>query len=181
MKKVFIIAISAITAISFTSAQDKMSFETWDGNGNGIIERTEFLLNAKKFEKWDKNRDNRLSTEEFQESFFEMYDTDNDDAINQSELQQTNKHINMVTSGGLDFNSLDGDGNMSISENEFKTNVNKIFNPWDMNQDNYISKGEFYDNIFNWWDTDKSGDITRNEFDKAKNIFNDETFWDKIF
>lgn len=62
--------------------------KAWDVDGNGRLDASEFdnvITTTKLYDTWDKNADKTLTSEEYYEATFRVYDTNSDGNINYEE------------------------------------------------------------------------------------------------
>ncbi|NJK86159.1 MAG: hypothetical protein HC906_09495 [Bacteroidales bacterium] len=207
MKTIILILTGSFLVLSAFS-QD-VNFESWDADDNDKISKNEYALNSDMFSNWDDDDNNRISISEFNNSLYALFDGDSNDEISTGEWQEVsflldhsgNKAVASTDTvsnqygmgaetdtagvrygaGSVSMTTWDADKNNELDKDEFEKNISQIFNKWDKNQDNYISKTEFYQSTFNWWDTDSDGNITEKEFNKMKEVRDGKSFWEKLF
>jgi Ca2+-binding EF-hand superfamily protein len=184
MKAKYLIITSLIILSISAFSQKKGDFDLWDGNHDGKLDRQEYELNTKIFSDWDKNNDNRISQEEFQKGLYGLF-TNSNKGIDSKEWGKAVSILNTQTdttkSKQFYFEAYDTDKDGLVSPAEFTNVAVEVFNSWDENGDNYISKSEFVQNSFNWWDQNRNGIIEREEFNRLRELRGDDGFWQKIF
>lgn len=203
MKKVLIVLGSFIfiTGYSQLFGDKEKSFESWDADNDGKISKEEYNLNSEIFDRWDDNGDSRISQSEFHDSYFALFDSDSDGNLKSDELSDVyfllssgdkmakkDKKDKDDESGEVRYGAgtetvqnLDADNDGSVSKDEFQSKSGELFNSWDSNNDNLISKTELSEKTFNWWDQDSNGSIEKSEFEEMKQVKKEQSFWEKIF
>jgi Ca2+-binding EF-hand superfamily protein len=143
-------------------------FDVLDRNNDGVLSRVEYRGENVAFRDADRNRDNRVSFDEFMNLPAARYDERYDRF---SGLDRNRDGI--VTRGEwygdrVAFELVDGnrDGVISSVEYADRSSLSNRFDGLDRNRDGWLSTSEWYgdDDMFYRLDTNRDGRVTRSEF-----------------
>ncbi|HVS65096.1 MAG TPA: hypothetical protein VMT85_16520 [Thermoanaerobaculia bacterium] len=67
---------------------DNEPFDDWDDNRDGFFDENESRFADDDFSRWDRDSDQRLSTDEINEGLFDDWDRDRDERLSQEELSE---------------------------------------------------------------------------------------------
>lgn len=157
-----------IGLVSCDNYDDDTSVDTYDN------ERFFRDFNASNlFEDADTDRDNFFNEDEFDNNAFNMWDTDNNGIISDSEWRTATDDFN-IDAANRNMSDFDTNTDNSLDRNEFRTGfaANNFFAGFDMDRTNNLSEREFTDGTFNQLDRDRDGRMTAVEY----NNFNKRYF-----
>lgn len=175
---------SCAVSIAYSQIGSDQDFSNWDANNNNRIEKNEYKLNSNLFDKWDEDKDNKLSQREIGNEVYKLVDADSDGKIDSIEWNQAMLLVNANKDGNVNVkvSDWDTDRDTKVSKEEFDNNLNSAFKKWDSNSDNGLSKTEFYNYSFGIMDLNNDGFIAETEFNSIKEKTRDnEPFWKEWF
>lgn len=117
------------------------------------------------FDDRDVNDDALLANNEFNQSFFDAFDLNNNGFIEEEEL--TNSRETFRANTTATFADLDANTDVRLDRTEFDADFegNNFFGEFDADANTSVSAREFSDGVFMRWDVDNDGFIERNTFD----------------
>lgn len=128
MKVTGIMLVMLLAASTLLRAQPQNShFDTWDTDGDGYINDTEF------------------GTGIDHEGHFKLYDSNTDGVIDDAEWRTARETSEFLESDF--FTSWDTDQDGFLHEDEF---VQGTYNTWDANRDGQLEQQEYDDNYVDW-------------------------------
>jgi Ca2+-binding EF-hand superfamily protein len=144
------------------------TFEGWDQNHDGTINRKEFVSGYTQhdyFEKWS-STSSAIPYETFSRRAFKSLDTDKNGTIVESEFEPALKPY-LFGIKSVSFASWDINHDQRIDENEFVAMAASASLPalWDTSGDKRISKQELAGGMFYFCDTDGNRGVTQAEFE----------------
>lgn len=173
MKLQFKPTLSLITimllAISFANAQNT-TFDDWDADNDGLIERNEFtsVFVDEYFSVWNSDDQQGLIEEGFFKESYAGLDTDNDGFLSDEEwlLGFNYFYDDYILEEEYAFVDVNNDG--SISYNEFYDVIydTEMFTDIDLDADNYITEYELANYVFENWDFNNSGALSKSEYNR---------------
>lgn len=169
IRKFFALFTLMLFSVAAVNAQ-QTTFEDWDADGDGLIERHEFtsVFVTEYFSTWNADDERGLIEEDFFKESYAGLDTDNDGFLSDEEwiLGYNYFYEDYVIEEEYGFVDLDEDGN--ITYNEFYDVIydTDLFTDIDMDGDNYISEYELANYVFENWDFNDSGALSKSEFNR---------------
>jgi Ca2+-binding EF-hand superfamily protein len=152
------------------SAQMDVGYVNWDLNGDHLLNNFEFLKGYRKshyFLTWT-SKGNKLDENQFYTAVFIKLDKNRDDVLTSDEF---NSKIDFYYfDKNANFRLWDEDGNKEITSDEFKGCAGKseLLSMWDTSADKNISDWEVARGMFYLCDLNKDGEVGSLEF----NIWN---------
>src|SRR5437773_3129417 len=165
-------------------------FGDLDLNGNGIIDRNEWRGEALSFDAVDRNRDNRVTVDEYVnqptgygygqgtlQSRFAQLDRNHNGVINRGEWRGETLSFDAVDRNGDNRITLDEYVNQTTDGygNNYGTGTNNIqarFARMDRNRDGVVSRGEWTDSTsFRTVDRNNDGVVTLREYPNAPVVY----------
>jgi hypothetical protein len=145
-----------------------MSFDDWDADDDGRIERHEFSEKfiANYFNSWGAENEAGILEEGFFKQSYAGLDSDNDKFLSDEEwlVGQHYFYDEYIVYDEIESADINKDGHISYDEYYDIMYDTKYFNDIDLDSDNYISQYELANYIFDNWDTNESGTISRSEY-----------------
>lgn len=116
------------------------------------------------FDDRDMNNDVAFDDNEFNQSFFDAFDLNNNNFIEEEELINSRENFRANTT--TTFADLDVSADARLDRSEFDPDFgsNNFFGDFDADLNNTISPREFSNGIFRRWDPDNDGFIEANTF-----------------
>lgn len=169
-KKIAVIfcLIPMIGLVSCEDDDDDVTIDTFDS------ERFFTDFNASNlWEDADMDDDNAFNNDEFDQNAFNMWDTNDDGMINNTEWSTATADFN-INATNSQMSTWDTDMDNSLTMEEFRSGfaANNFYADWDMDGTMTLNEREFTDGIFNQLDRDRNGTMTEMEY----NTFNNRYF-----
>jgi len=165
------LSLIAILLFSFTSANAQdTSFEDWDSDNDGLIERNEFtsVFVDEYFSAWNTDDQKGLIEEGFFRESYAGLDSDNDGFLSDEEwlIGFNYFYEDYVIEEEYAFVDVNDDG--SISYDEFYDVIydTEMFTDIDLDADNYITEYELANYVFENWDFNESGALSKSEYNR---------------
>jgi len=167
MKKIVII-VGLVTMACTASTKVFTSYQDWDSNKDGGIQRAEFVdgyAGSNYFKKWGKGA-NFISYDDFLKDAFMSLDKNKDSNLDRGEFES---QIDIYYFGTLSnsFGQWDKNSNGSIEKAEFidGAKMNKLASLWDIDRDKSISEYEMASGMFDLCNANKDLKVDQQEFD----------------
>ncbi len=140
---------------------------------DGLFESNEFFdrfNTANLFEDRDLNHDNFLDENEFNDSNYNMWDTDNDGLLEETEWNDDVKNFGL---GDENWGSWDANKDNQVDRNEFNSALKdkNYFSAWDADRNNKITEREYTDGVFGLWDDNDDGFVEKDRYDTHYNTY----------
>ena len=122
----------------------------WDTDRDNRLARTEFDTRfGSVFDRWDADRNAAVSRDELADTWYDLWDNNNDNIVDEQEWTRatTNWKFDGVTYDNWRDWDLDNDGR--LLENEFDQRFGGIYDRWDTDRNNGLTRDELRDT---WWD-----------------------------
>ena len=163
--------------ISSSVIAQNSEFEDWDEDGDGLIERHEFVdkFVDEYFQAWDPENEKGIIEEGFFRESFAGLDTDNDNMLSDEEWLIGYNYFYDDYLVYDDIVAIDSDGDGLIEYQEYSDALYETayFTDVDLDADNYISEYELAYYVFDNWDTNDTGLINRSEFNQFDEYYLD--------
>lgn len=138
-------------------------FLNYDKNQDDGITQEEFdeAFDGEVFADWDKNSDELLDFDEFRDGVFDMHDKDRD-----SKLSENERNTLFDDKPGADLADWDRDGNKEMDREEFRQifSMKTEFTDYDENANGKLEKNEYTKRMYRRMDDNNDGIISRSEF-----------------
>ncbi|QSE97468.1 EF-hand domain-containing protein [Fulvivirga lutea] len=168
MKKLTFL-IATLLATSQLFAQD-MTFDDWDTDDDGLIERFEFTQKFvdNYFKMWDPSETEGILEEDFFKSSYAGLDTDGDQMLSDEEwlIGYNYFYEDYITTAEVNFVDVNNDGRITYEEYHDVLYDLDYFTDVDVDEDNYISEYELADYVFDNWDFNDNGTIGVYEYSR---------------
>lgn len=175
MKYIFLFVIGIF--FSSTATAQNSSFEDWDEDSDGLIERNEFtdIFVDDYFQAWEPENEAGLIEEGFFRESFAGLDSDNDNFLSDEEWIIGYNYFYEDYLVYDDMAAVDSDDDGEIEYQEFYDALyeTEYFTDIDLDEDNYISEYELANYVFENWDTNDSGLINRSEYNQFDDYYLD--------
>ncbi len=175
MKYILLIIIGVL--INSTALAQNTSFEDWDQDDDGLIERHEFVdkFVDEYFQAWNPENEHGILEEGFFQESFAGLDTDGDRLLSDEEWLIGYNYFFRDYLVYDDIVSVDSDGDGQVEYVEYFDSLyeTSYFTDIDLDSDNYISEFELANYVFDNWDTNDSGLINRSEFNQFDEYYLD--------
>lgn len=123
---------------------------------------------------WDRNGNGRISRNEFRTALgrsglYEQIDADGDGAV-------TSVEFGLTTQAGVADAGVRENGARGLDRRAFRERAAAagIYESFDTDQDQRVSRDEFAANLYSTWDADADNQVTRSEFERSNGWFGDE-------
>lgn len=146
------------------------SYRDVDRDRNLELADTEFVRVGREiFSRWDRNRDDRLTPNEFYAGAFGVFDRDRDDRISEREFSRMWDRWGRGFDRQVAFIDLDRDGDGFLAENEFRRGLNRVgyYDWWAGGVGGGLNERQFSQRAFRLWDADRDRIVDRREFDET--------------
>lgn len=146
------------------------TFQDWDLDNDGLIERHEFTSTFidNYYNSWNPDSKLGIIEEDFFKESYAGLDTDNDNMLSDEEwlIGLNYFYDDYIVDGAITVVDSDNDGNIEYAEYYDSIYETGYFTDIDLDADNYISKYELADYVFDNWDMNDSGLLSRAEFNR---------------
>lgn len=170
-------AICLLIGSTSTLLAQPAGFDTWDKDGDNLIERYEFTETFvdRYYSAWEASDEAGLVEEGFFQKTYAGLDTDNDNMLSDEEWLVGYNYFydDYLVYEDLGFVDMDGDGYIDYEEYYDVMYSTDYFTDIDMDADNYISEYELADYVFDNWDFDDSGTISPFEYKRFERYYID--------
>lgn len=126
------------------------AWNDWDSDRDNRLVRNEFDSRfGGVYDRWDADRNAALSRDELADTWYDLWDGNNDNIIDEPEWTRATKSWDfdgVAYNGWRDWD-LDNDGR--LLENEFDQRFGGIYDTWDRDRNNSLTRDELRDT---WWD-----------------------------
>lgn len=145
-------------------------FAEWSQDGDRGLDRGEFeagFVRYELFERWDADRSGALDAEEFYTTLFVVFDTNDNGYLSQLEWARSLERWLPERADDLaDFGTADTSDDVRISPREFVDVLpqSELFERWDDDADQRLSRDEFIGRLFVTWDLDGDRRLSAGEF-----------------
>lgn len=160
--------IDPATATVVTVDRSWGAWGDWDTDRNDQLARNEFDGRFDTvYDRWDADRNRSLSRDELADTWYDLWDNNNDNLVDEQEWTRATKAWDfegIAYNGWRDWD-IDNDGR--LLENEFDQRFGGIYDRWDMDRNNALTRDEFRDT---WWDL----------FDNNNDDFIDDNEWRNV-
>lgn len=125
---------------------------------------------ANLFKDRDRNSDNFLDENEFNDSNYEMWDTDKDGMLEESEWNEDVKNFGL---GDENWGTWDANKDNQVDKNEFNAALkdDNYFSAWDADKNNRLTDREYTDGVFGMWDDNGDGFVEKDRYDNHYNTY----------
>ena len=156
-------------ANSESFSQD-LSFQDWDEDGDGLIEKFEFTQKFvdEYYSAWEGAQKEGIIEEGFFRETYAGLDTDNDNMLSDEEWLVGYNYFfdEYLVSKDVDLVDYNEDGTVDFDEYYDALYSTNYFTDIDLDADNYISEYELAEYVFENWDVDENGLISRSEYNR---------------
>lgn len=172
MKKYVAIAgLLMTTCATITTTHLFTSYQDWDANKDGAIQRAEFIdgySGSNYFSKWNNGSTSTrsISYDDFLNDAFTFLDTDKNAKLDKSEFDsQIDKYYFGIQSNS--FGQWDKNSNGAIDKTEFiqRAKNDNLAPLWDVDSNKSISEYEMASGMFDLCNTNKDLKVDQQEFD----------------
>lgn len=141
--------------------------DSWDNNKFN----TTFASNNF-YEEWDTNDDNVLDQNEYNAGFYDTWDVNDDNRLDETEWATASNDFGLENQTWSDWDTT-GDG--ILDENEFGTGFanNNWFGGWDADRNSMLEEREYTDGLFGQWDRNRDSMLDANEYGAYNTYFGD--------
>lgn len=173
------LSVLTVLIVGVTSSLNAQmtSFEDWDMDSDGLIERHEFTdkFVDEYFDAWDPENERGIIEEGFFRESFAGLDTDNDNMLSDEEwlIGYNYFYEDYLVYDDMAIVDSDGDGVIEYVEYYDALYETEYFTDIDLDSDNYISEYELANFVFENWDINDSGLINRSEFNQFDEYYID--------
>ena len=140
----------------------------WDADRDNRLARNEFDARwGGLYDRWDRDRNAAVSRDELADTWYDLWDNNNDNLVDEQEWNratQSWKFDGVAYNGWRDWD-VDNDGR--LVENEFDQRFGGIYDRWDTDRNNSLTRDELRDT---WWDL----------FDNNNDDFIDDNEWRNV-
>ncbi len=169
-KKHFFLSLWMVAVLLVMISCDRtenLTFEDFDNDNSGVIEKNEFHKTFTKnfYDDWNQNDDPYLDDEDFYMTVYDVWDVDNDMALSYEEwLRGYDFYYGDFIVTDYESIDIDGDGLIEYEEYEGILDDTDFYVTWDVDASEYLSEEELASGVFHRWDIDNSGAIERDEY-----------------
>jgi hypothetical protein len=159
-----------LTTIFFSTALwvQPEGFEMWDKDGDGVIERQEFVEKFTKdyFSAWDPTNTQGIIEEGFFKKTYAGLDSDNDNLLSDEEwlIGYNYFYDDYLAYGDIGFIDVNADGTVRYEAYDNALYDTNYFTDVDLDEDNSLSEYELADYVFDNWDFDESKTLSEFEY-----------------
>ncbi|QBQ54357.1 OmpA family protein [Nitrosococcus wardiae] len=144
------------------------AFNAWDRNRDKRVTPEEFqqgMAQNGTFAPWDRNRDQQLTQDEFAHSLFTVWNIDRADGLTQEEFK-AGADTWFGDDYADDFDTWDLNGDEFLEPQEFTTGFAEldVWNDWDADRSGWLTKREWNEGLFELWDENQDEILTEEEF-----------------
>ena len=168
MEKKKISLIIAFIFFSITIFAQGMSFDDWDKDNDGLIEKNEFMNTfvEEYYDVWGPSNTPGLIEEGIFKEYFAGLDSDDDNLLSDEEwiIGYNYFYQDYVGDESIYFVDANADGKIDYDEYYSVMYDTKYFSDIDNDRDNYISEYELADYVFDNWDFNNSETISSSEY-----------------
>lgn len=126
------------------------TYADWDADRDARLTRAEFDQRyGNVYTRWDADRDGTVAMDEMADTWYDLWDDNNDDFIDENEWTDATGDWNFT---GFDYGTWadwDADNDGRLARNEFGGRVTPLWDPWDVNKNDRLEADEIDDS---WWD-----------------------------
>jgi hypothetical protein len=101
------------------------------------------------YDRWDADRNAALSRDEAADTWYDLWDNNNDDIIDEQEWTRATTAWDFDNVDFSAWNDWDSDHDGRLLENEFDQRFGAIYDTWDADRNNALTRDEAADT---WWD-----------------------------
>ena len=164
-----IVGLLMMTCATATTTKLITSYQDWDSNKDGAIQRAEFIdgyIDSNYFNKWS-NRGNSISYNDFLVDEFNFLDKNRNAEIERTEFDGQIDPYYFGTQSN-DFNHWDKNSNGLIENAEFieQAKISKLASLWDNDDDKTISEREMASGMYDLCNTNNDPKVDQQEFDQ---------------
>lgn len=174
-----LVALAAAPAV----AEDASA--SWDADHDGALSKEEFVAGLHDrgiFDTWDVDRDESLSTGEFDDGVYGTFDKDKSGNLEEAEygaMEGAGRFWSRdETTQDFEAWDIDGDGVILLTEFVDGWKQTDMFGKWDTDNDGSLSDDELTTGVFDKYDGDGSGVIEEPELTDIGDDMGDEGLWD---
>ena len=144
------------------------AWSDWDADRDNRLARNEFDARwGGLYDRWDRDRNAAVSRDELADTWYDLWDNNNDNLVDEQEWNRATKawDFDGVAYNGWRDWDVDNDGR--LLENEFDQRFGGIYDRWDTDRNNALTRDELRDT---WWDL----------FDNNNDDFIDDNEWRNV-
>lgn len=175
LKKTSFIFVTILIFTAVACNQDGvLSFEDWDKNNSGKIEKQEFVntFTLNYFEDWDRKDNGYLDDEDFYQIYYDVMNRDQNGGVSEEEFTWAYEYYNRGEFRD-EYENWDLNDDFILTYDEYKKGLyeSTFFSQWDFDENGELSEEELATGMFRVFDIDDDGKVDRDEYDTYKDYY----------
>lgn len=146
------------------------SFRNVDGDRNLELTSSEFVRVGRDiFNRWDRNRDGRLTSNEFYSGAFNVFDANGDSRISEREFSNAWERWGRGMEQRVSFGDLDRNRDGFLTERDFRRGLSRagFYEAWTGGAGGAMNERQFTSRTFDLWDFNRDRVLDNREFSDA--------------
>ena len=165
-KTAYLLLVTFLVTISCSFSQVTNSFNTYDVNRDGTLDRDEYGASWEReraFDYWDSDDDGLIENEEYTSGVRERYDYDGNQMIDRTEWDRPSPWSAEL--GPYEDYDMNQDDNIDEAEWDKRGGSFAYENTYDRDQDGYLNEEEYIDMTYDSSDLNQDGVLSDDEFE----------------
>lgn len=122
----------------------------WDADRDNRLARNEFDTRfGGVYDRWDTDRNAALSRDEMRDTWYDLWDNNNDNIVDEAEWTRATKSWNFKDVNYNGWRDWDVNNDGRLMNDEFGQRFGGIYDRWDTDRNNALTRDEMRDT---WWD-----------------------------
>lgn len=167
MKRLIIGTLIFLTGLISCERETELTFEDFDKNNNDLINQEEFqdVFTSNFYDDWNITDDAYLDDEDFYTAVYRVWDVDDDELLSEEEwMLGYDHHYGDYIAENYEVLDVDNDGYLEYVEYQNALADSDFFLSWDVDENENIDEEELAKGVFERWDLDNSGYLERDEY-----------------